>query len=197
MTPEDQQWQSLWQTEPHPLPTLDADALRRKSQRFRWGLIACNIGEILVGLGLIAWMCHRALESGKLSSWVGVLLTVSLLGYLQTLALKNRRGTYQPANHTLRAYLELEVLRTQRMIRTSRFITKFVLIECLLIVPWSCWELSQQDPAFGARMPAALWRGAATLVVLIGSTGLASYFWRRHLEKKLARAKSLVESLDR
>lgn len=195
--PQDpESWSELWQQDDPPLAKLDAAALRRKSRRFRAGLIVINIVEMFICVGAVAWMVMRALESGRWVSWVGVAVVLGLVVVAEWLTLKNRRGTYQPANHTAAAYLDLEVLRLRRMIRTSRFMVKFMAAELLLFIPWVFLEIAV-DPENTHRATAEMliemvMFGLGTLATV----GLASWLWRRRLEKSLSDAVRLREAFD-
>jgi hypothetical protein len=194
-----QSWASAWQADEAAdavrLPPIDADALRRRSRRYRAGMIWLTIGELATCLVVLAWLAARAWRAETAAAWAGFGLALALVAFAEWLVLTSRRGTYHPANQTLRAYLDLEILRAERQLRTARAIVPFVLVETLLVFAWRYWELSAL-PTWAERWPEYLAQGVWISLILIGLTLLGAALWRRRVSAQLVERRALRRALD-
>ena len=187
-----QSWVAAWQ-EPQTTATSRPDPekelaeqiakVKKSSRRFGFGLVILTISEILFCIAAIVFMAYWL--SAKPDPWRAALFVVALLflGIAMVFSIKNRRGTYRPRNETTQAFIELEWLRTQRQLRTLRFVIPGIVLELVVVIVLRIWHVMGLPDA-AERLP-GLFRffGIYTLAILL-IFGPAFWLWHRKILQK-------------
>lgn len=186
-----QSWVSAWQEPPTATPRPDPERelaaqiekVKKSSRRFGFGLVILTASEIVFCIAALVFMVYWL--NVKPDSWRLILFLVALvfMAIAMVFTLKNRRGTYRPRNETTQAFIELEWLRTQRQLRTLRFVIPGIIIELAIVLALRLWQVSGLPDA-AERLP-GLFRffGLYTLAVAL-IFGPAFWLWHRKILKK-------------
>ena len=186
-----QSWVSAWQesqpspSRPDPEKELAEQIakVKKSSRRFGFGLVILTISEILFCIAAIVFMAYWL--SIKPDPWRAGLFLVALvfLAIAMVFSIKNRRGTYRPRNETTQAFIELEWLRTQRQLRTLRFVIPGIAIELITVIALRIWHITGLPDA-AERLPELLrFFGLYTLAILL-IFGPAFWLWYRRIRQK-------------
>lgn len=183
-------WQEAWQEPGEQQLAWPAELaervarVKRSSRRFGLALVAVTAGELLVSLATLLFVTWYVVQ--KPTPWRFAMFALAALLVLvaQTFTLRNRRGTYQPENQTIRAFVELEWLRAQRQLRTIRWSLKFFAAEILALTALRVAELAS-DPGRIDRLPRVLLQLTALGIVLAGILGGGLWLWRRQVHRKM------------
>lgn len=187
-----QSWVSAWQ-EPQTSATSRPDPekelaeqiakVKKSSRRFGFGLVILTISEILFCIAAIVFMAYWL--NAKPDPWRAGLFLVALLflTIAMVFSIKNRRGTYRPRNETTQAFIELEWLRTQRQLRTLRFVIPGIALELVVVFVLRIWHVTGLPDA-AERLPDLLrFFGLYTLAIIL-IFGPAFWFWYRKIRQK-------------
>ena len=197
--PTDREWLDLareWQSEDESTRAPDIPAtIRRRVQRFTWGLYAWTVLEVL-SLSVILAFCTSLAWKRPQPLEVTTAVTVWLLAGVATgFALWNRRGTWRPAAATTRAFVELAHERCLRQLRGIRFGWRLLAVEAALFVPWIRWVI-ESEPAKKARSPEIYWTSYGLLAGLVLGTGLILLAYRRHVRRQFEQTQAALAEVS-
>lgn len=192
----DREWADLardWQGDTQ-LPAAPIDIprdIRRKVQRFSWGLVALTVFELtflglaLAFLTLRAWQQPHPLEiTTAIAVWA---LSVVAMGF----TLWNRRGTWRPEAETARAFLKLSHKRCVRKLIGVRYAWRILAVEIVLFVPWIAWVIDSK-PAKKAQAPGIYFVSYGYLVGILLLTALFLHWYSRRTRRELAAMETML-----
>jgi hypothetical protein len=185
-----QTWRDAWQDpaeqeEAWPAELAERVAkVKRSSRRFGMGLVVLTASELVVSLASLLFVAWYVAQ--KPTPWRFAMfgLAALLVGAAQIFTLRNRRGTYRPQNHSIRAFVELEWLRTQRQLRTIRWSLKFFAFEMVALAALRVAELAS-DPSRIDRLPRMLLHLTITGIFMAAILCGGIWLWRRQVHRKM------------
>jgi hypothetical protein len=196
----DPEWRNLmnaWKSEapdepPVPLPEEVRKRIRRKVRRHTYGLILIAVSEVVLAVGMTAWMAFGLLDLRKPVDLVALIGTVFLFAVAFYYTVKNRRGTWWPAAESTAIFVDLSIERCRRKLRTVRFLPKLLAGGVSFVAVWGIWALlSRPEPASMAK-----WLEFFGFLVLYPAVYLAWGAWyKRRVLRELAGWEALRRSL--
>jgi hypothetical protein len=199
MTP-DPEWNGLmeaWQSEaPGEPPVPQADEvrkrIRRKVRRHSYGLILIAVSEVILAVGMTAWMAFDLLDLRKpvdLTALIGTVFLFAVAFYYST---KNRRGTWWPAAESTATFVDLSIERCRRKLRTVRFLPKLLGGGVSFLAVWGTWALLSRPEAPSV----AKWIEFFAFLVAYPAVYLAWGAWyKRKTLREMAKWEELRRSL--
>ncbi|MEM7354145.1 MAG: hypothetical protein AAF657_25300 [Acidobacteriota bacterium] len=195
----DRDWLDLaddWQADDESAPPAPIPAdIRRRVQRFSWGLYAWTVFEALSLAAILAFATSLPLKRPELLEITTALTVWLLIGVGMGFTLWNRRGTWRPASQTTRAFVELAHERTVRQLRGIRFAWWLLAVEVALFTPWILWVVHSK-PEKQARIPEIYWTSYG---LLAGLTSLSAFFlwgYRRHVQRQHVKTRAALEEIS-
>ena len=197
---EFQAWMEDWQggEEADDRPLLSVEerrSLRRRAERFGLGLVLLSVLEIVMSVGLVAWVAKRAMENPSPAGHGLLALTVVLVLVAEGATLWNRRGTWRPHDQSVRAFADLELLRARRqLLSATRIVPLFLLFELVLMIPWIWWRLEthpiKADFAREYFHLGLAWAGVLSALVLAKCV-----WWASRVRRRLPELQEFVDGL--
>jgi hypothetical protein len=179
---------NVWQTSGVPEPTLSPERLEAIKRRARWGgfgLTLLGVFETLLVTVLCLWLFSAVRRDPSVSGWIGLGLAVLIGGITLTVALRNRRGLYVPADQSTLAFLELlrgRILQFQRTAELCPWLSAGIFIP---IFGWRSADLALDDRLRGQDLIKLLeLAGSVLLILAICCLGISALARRRRRELK-------------
>lgn len=201
MSATDPEWNDLmeaWQSEnaeeasPAPLPEEVRRRIRRKVKLYGIGLILLTVSEVVLNVGLLAWMLPKILERRHPVDLVGLAGVFLLFAVAIVFSFWNRRGTWWPAAESTRTFVDLSIERCRRKLLTLRYCPGFLAVEMVFVGIWGTWSLLEQpEPPAAAR-----WMTFFGVLALFAAAVLGWVSWyRKRTLRELAELEELRRSL--
>ncbi len=198
----DPEWRNLmnaWQSEapdeaaPAPLSDEVRRRIRGKVKRHSYWLILLAVSEIVIAVGMTAWMAFGLLDLRKPVDLVALIGTVILFAVAFYYTVKNRRGTWWPAAESTTTFVDLSIERCRRKLRTVRFIPKLLAGGVSFLAVWGTWELLARPKPVST----STWIEFFAFLVLYPAVYLAWGAWyKRRVLRELAEWEGLRRSLE-
>jgi hypothetical protein len=199
--PTDPEWRDLmeaWQSEAPdeaalaPLSDEVRRRIRRKVRRHSFLLILVAISEVVLAVGMTAWMVLDILDLRKPVDFVALLGTVFLFAVAFYYSFRNRRGTWWPAAESTTTFVDLSIERCRRKLRTVRFLPKLLGMGVTFLAVWGTWALLSRPVA----PPVTRWLGFYGFLTLYPAVFLGWGAWyKRRTLRELAEWEELRRSL--
>ncbi len=200
--PTDPEWHDLmetWQSEaleeaaPAPLSDEVRRRIRRKVKRHSYGLVLVAVSEVVLAVGMTAWMALDVLDLRTPVDLVALIGTVFLFAVAFYYTVKNRRGTWWPAAESTTTFVDLSIERCRRKLRTVRFLPKLLGGGVSFLAVWGTWALLSRPEAPSA----AKWIEFFGFLILYPAVYLAWGVWyKRKTLRELAEWEELRRSLE-
>lgn len=201
MSATDPEWNDLmdaWQSEnaeeasPPPLSEEVRRRIRRKVKLYGIGLILLTVSEVVVNVGLLAWMLPKILEQRHPVDFVGFAGVLLLFAVAIVFSFWNRRGTWWPAAESTRTFVDLSIERCRRKLLTLRYCPGFLAVEMVFVAIWGTWSLLDRPES----PPAGRWITFFGLLALFAAAVLAWVAWyKKRTLRELAEFEELRRSL--
>jgi hypothetical protein len=187
-------WQSKEPDEPAAAPL--SDEVRRRIRRKVWRhsllLVLVAVCEVVVAVGLMAWMVFGVLDLRRPVDLFALLGTVVLFAVAFYYSFRNRRGTWWPAAESTTTFVDLSIERCRRKLRTVRFLPKLLGGGVSFLAVWGTWALLSRPVAPSAAKWIEFWG----FLVLYPAAFLAWGAWyKRKTLRELAELEELRRSL--
>jgi hypothetical protein len=199
--PTDPEWRDLmdaWQSkepdEPAAVPLSDEvrRRIRRKVRRHGVALILLAISEVVLAVGMTAWMALYVLDLRRPVDLVALIGTVVLFAVAFYYSTRNRRGTWWPAAESTTTFVDLSIERCRRKLRTVRFLPKLLGGGVSFLAVWGTWALLSRP----VTPPVSKWIEFFGFLVLYPAVYLAWGVWyKRKTLRELAKWEELRRSL--
>ena len=198
-TDDDREWSDLakaWQTDDGSAETpQDIPAeIRRKVQRFSWGLIALTVAEIgflslaLAFLTWRAWQTPKPLEiTTAVTIWIFAIVGMGF-------TLWNRRGTWRPAAETTQAFLYLSHRRCVRKLIGIRYAWRTLAVELVLFIPWIVWVV-ESNPDKKARAPGVYFESYGYLATFLLLGAVILLWTSRRTRREMQEMTAMLEEV--
>lgn len=188
-------WQSEAPEEAAP-PPLSDEVRRRIRRKVKWhgiALILLAISEVIVAVGMTAWMALDVLDLRRPVDLVALIGTVFLFAVAFVYTFRNRRGTWWPAAESTTTFVDLSIERCRRKLRTVRFLPKMLGMGVGFLAVWGTWALlSRPEPPSAAK-----WMEFIGFLILYPAVYLAWGAWyKRKTLRELAKWEELRRSLE-
>lgn len=201
MNGTDTEWNDLmetWRSEnaeeasPPPLSEEVRRRIRRKVKLHGIGLILIAVSEVIMCVGLLAWLLRDVLEHRRPVDFVGFagvfLLCVVALGF----SFWNRRGTWRPVAESTLTFIDLSIERSRRKLLTLRYCPWFLAVEVAFLALWGAWVLLEKPTPPSPARCIVFFGGLALFAVAV--FGWVIWYRRRTL-RELAELEELRRSL--
>lgn len=199
--PNDPEWHDLmeaWQSEasdgdaPAPLPDEIRRRIRRKVRRHSVLLVLLAVSEVIIAVGMTAWMAFGLLDLRRPADLFALIGTLVLFAVSFYYTVKNRRGTWWPAAESTTTFVDLSIERCRRKLRTVRFLPKLLAGGVSFLAVWGTWALlSRPEPPSAAK-----WIEFFGFLVLYPAVYLAWGAWyKRKTLREMAEWEALRRSL--
>lgn len=192
----DPEWQGLmddWREAdpgPAPLPAKEVERIRRQVRLRSYGLILLGLSEVLVSLGLVAWLFQDLPDHHGPVELVAFVATLVFFAVAFTFGFWNRSGVWWPAAESTRTFVEFSAERCRRKLRALRFCRWFLAAELVFLVPWSVWALLSKASPLAYWLFAFGWMALSVVIVFWGGA-----WYRRRTLRELAKWEELLDGL--
>lgn len=201
MSGTDTEWNDLidaWQSEsvdeaaPAPLSDEVRRRIRRKVRRHGIGLILLAVTEVVMCVGLLAWLLPKMLERQRPVDFVGFAGVLLLFAVALGFSFWNRRGTWWPAAESTRTFIDLSIERCRRKLLTLRYCPWFLAAEVAFLAAWGGWALfDRPHPVAPAQ-----WIEYFGILALFAQAAVVWVAWyRKRTLRELAEFEELRRSL--
>jgi hypothetical protein len=195
----DPEWSDLmeaWQSEapdgsaPAPLPDEIRRRIRRKVRRHSFLLVLVAVSEVVMAVGMMAWMVFGVLDLRKPVDLFALTGTMVLFAVAFYYTIRNRRGTWWPAAESTTTFVDLSIERCRRKLRTVRFLPKLLGMGITFVAALGIWALLTRPVA----PPALQWIEFFGFLVLYPAVFL---IWGAWYKRKTLREMAEWEALRR
>jgi len=199
-TDGDREWSDLaqaWQADDSSAEMrrdIPAD-IRRKVQRFSWGLIALTVAEIgflSLALAFLTWRAWQTPKPLEITTAVAIwIFAIVGMGF----TLWNRRGTWRPAAETTQAFLELSHRRCVRKLIGIRYAWRTLAVELALFIPWIVWVV-ESNPEKKARAPGVYVESYGYLATFVFIAAIILLEISRRTRRERQEMTAMLEDVD-